>query len=425
MPKLTKRFVDALRPVARDTLYRDADLKGFALRHKPPSANHPAGARTWCVQYKTKAGRTRKLALGAVGEITAEQARKRAGEALALVKAGGDPSAERHAQRADMPVSDLVDTYLTDGPADKPAKKASSWVIDASNLRRHAVPLLGRKTAGALTKADIQRFQRDVTQGKSRATGKGAKMRGRLRVTGGPGVAVRATITVAAMLAWAVERKIIKANPAVDVQLNKLKVRERFLTVEELATLGETMARMEKEGANPDSLAIVRLLILTGARRTEITSLKWEFVDFERGALRLPDSKTGYKIIPLGAPALDVLTSQPRHKDKPWVFPASRGKGPHMGLPGVWRRLRKAAGLQGVRLHDLRHGFSSMAVAGNDSLYLIGKVLGHTKSSTTERYAHLQLDPVRAVANRTSRKLADALDRGTTDAPSTVVQLKR
>ena len=424
MPKLTKRFVDSLRPVERDTIYRDTDLKGFALRHKPPSANHPQGARTWCVQYKTKAGRTRKLALGTVKEITPEQARTKATEALAEVKAGGDPSADRHTQRADMTVSKLVERYLAEGPADKPKKKASSWEIDASNLQRHVVPLLGRKSLASLTKADVQRFQRDVTEGKSKADAKGTKARGRIRVTGGPGVAWRATAVLAGMLAWAVDRKMAKENPAEKVKLNKLASRERFLTVEELADLGEAMAAIEGEGANPDSLAIVRLLILTGARRSEITSLKWEYVDFERGALRLPDSKTGAKVVPLGAPALDVLAGRQRRKGIEWVFPASRGDGPHMGLPAVWRRLAKAAGLTGVRLHDLRHGFASMAVAGNDSLYLVGKILGHTKASTTERYAHLALDPVRAVANRTSRKLADALDRGAGD-PSKVVQLKR
>ena len=93
----------------------------------------------------------------------------------------------------------------------------------------------------------------------------------------------------------------------------------------------------------------------------------------------------------------------------PWVFPATRGKGHHVGVPAIWRKLVKAAGLKGVRVHDLRHGFASFAVADGDSLYLVGKVLGHTQASTTQRYAHLQLDPIRAVADRTSRKLAGAL----------------
>ncbi len=406
MPKLTKRFVDALKPVTSDTLYRDADLKGFALRVKP------SGVRTWVVQYRNKAGRTRKLALDKVGVLTPEEARQRARDALAAASKGGDPSADRHAERADLTVSELVERYLKDGPADKPTKKASSWTIDASNLRRHVVPILGRKSVSSVTSADVQRFQRDVTEGKTKADATGARKRGRVRVRGGSGTARRATVVLAAMLAWAVGRGMRAENPAKGVSLNKPTRRERFLSAPELAKLGEAMANLEGQGVNASSLAIVRLLILTGARKTEIASLRWEHVDFERKALRLPDSKTGAKVVPLGAPALDVLSHLTRHEGSPWVFPATRGKGYHLGATMVWRKLVKAAGLKGVRLHDLRHGFASFAVADGGSLYLVGKVLGHTQAATTQRYAHLQLDPVRAVADRTSRKLAGALKGG-------------
>jgi integrase len=153
----------------------------------------------------------------------------------------------------------------------------------------------------------------------------------------------------------------------------------------------------------------LRLLVLTGARRNEIASLRWEHVDFERKALRLPDSKTGAKVVPLGAPALTVLSKLTRKKGSPWVFPATSGKGHHVGMPSVWRKLRAWARLPDVRMHDLRHGFASVAVADGNSLYLVGKVLGHSQAATTQRYAHLQLDPVRVVADRTSHKLAAAL----------------
>lgn len=402
MPKLTKRFVDALKPVTRDTIYRDDELKGFALRAKP------SGARTWVVQYRNSAGRTRKLKLGKVGVLTPEEARIEAREKLREAAKGKDPSADRHSTRADLTVTQLVEKYLDEGPADKPAKKAASWTMDASNLRRHAVPLLGRRTLAALTADDIQKFQRDVTDGKTKADEKTRK-RGRALVKGGPAAATRATLVLAAMLQWAVKRKFRADNPAKGVQLNKPTKRERFLTGDELATLGEAFAAAEQEGINASSLAVLRLLVLTGARKNEVASLKWEHVDFERAALRLPDSKTGAKVIPLGAPALTLLNRLPRKKDSPWVFPASRGKGHHVGMSRIWRTLRKTAKLKDVRIHDLRHGFASVAVADGSSLYLLGKVLGHSQATTTERYAHLQLDPARAVADRTSRKLADAM----------------
>jgi integrase len=401
VPKLTKRFVDSLKPVSRDTLHRDSDLKGFALRLKP------SGARTWVVQYRNSAGRTRRLALAKVGVLTPEEARQEARMVLARASKGDDPSAARYAQRKDLTVFQLVDRYLADGPIDKPGKKKSSWDSDGSNLRRHVVPLLGRRHLASLTPADIQKFQRDVTDGKTQAVER-TRMRGKAIVKGGPAAAVRSTVVLAAMLQWAVSRGYRADNPGKRVKLNKLKTHERFLSAEELAGLGEAMARADRMGFNAKALAILRLLVLTGARRDEIASLRWSFVDLERKALRLPDSKTGEKVIPLGAPALAVLAKVPRGKS-PWVFPATRGKGHHVGMPKVWRKLKVLAKLNGVRMHDLRHGFASVAVANNSSLYLLGKVLGHKRPETTARYSHLQLDPVLAVADRTARKIADAL----------------
>lgn len=403
MPKLTKRFVDGLKPVQRDTLYRDSDLAGFALRQKP------SGVMTWVCQYRNSGGRTRKLALGRVGVLTPDEARQRARKALLSVSDGGDPSAARHERRKDLTIADLVDLYLKEGPADKPTKKASSWAIDGSNLRRHVVPLLGRRSLATVTLADVQRLQRDVTDGKTKADLK-TKKRGRARVEGGPGTAARATSVLAAMLAWATKHGYRADNPAKGVQLNSLRQRERFLTGAELGRLGDAMIKGEKEGLNASGLAILRLLLLTGARRNEIASLKWDYVDFERRALRIPDSKTGAKVIPLGAPALSVLSKLSRKDKVSWVFPAERGKEYFVGTPPVWRRLKQLAKLSDVRIHDLRHGFASVAVADQASLYLVGKVLGHTQAETTQRYAHLQLDPVRAVADRTARKIAGALE---------------
>jgi integrase len=193
-------------------------------------------------------------------------------------------------------------------------------------------------------------------------------------------------------------------------RLNKLTKRERFLSAEAFARLGEAMATLERQVANRSSLAIVRLLTLTGARRTAIASLRWDYVDFERGALRLPDSKTGAKVIPLGAPALDVLAKLPCSAVSAWVFPATRGKGCHLGVPAIWRKLVKLAGLEGGRLHDLRHGFASFAVADGDSLYLVGKA-GAYPCIDAQRYAHLQLDPVRAV------QMGDFVDAASLAAP--------
>src|SRR5262249_30489478 len=221
----------------------------------------------------------------------------------------------------------------------------------------------------------------------------------------------------------------LPTNPAKGVKLNKVRKRERFLSAEELGRLGEAMDQAERQGVNSSALDIIRLLLLTGARRTEIASLRWGDVDFERGALRLAESKTGEKQIALGAPALKILVGRKQGEPTDWVFPAARGKGHFQGMPKIWRNVATAAGLKvgkaagplGVRVHDLRHGFASVAVADGSSLYLVGKILGHTQAATTQRYAHLQLDPLRAVADRTARKIAGDLER----KGGTVVKLPR
>lgn len=412
MPKISKRFVDAQRP-DQEAVHWDDNLKGFGLRVKA------SGLMTYVVQYRNRQGRSCRYTIGPARRRsqsdtsrvwTPDEARTEAQGLLLSVRKGGDPLATKRDVRPDPKVSELVERYLSEGPADKPAKKASSWATDASNLRRHVVPILGRRHLSTLTRADIQRFQRDVTNGKSKADIRTGKPRGRAIVAGGAGTAARATVVLAAMLGWAVDHGLCAENAAKGVKLNKLQSRERFLSSAELAALGDAIAKAEAEGVNRTALAALRLLTLTGARKSEILSLRWEHVDFERAALRLPDSKTGAKVVPLGAPALEVLAALP-HDDEasPFVFPAGRGNGHLIGLPAVWRKVSKVAKLQGVRIHDLRHGFASVAAADGSSLYIIGKMLGHTQAATTERYSHLDLDPVRAAADRTARKIAAAM----------------
>ncbi len=178
-----------------------------------------------------------------------------------------------------------------------------------------------------------------------------------------------------------------------------------------MAQLGDALSTAQQDGESLFAVAAIRLLVLTGARKSEILTLKWEHVDTERGCLRLPDSKTGAKVIPLGAAALEALSKIPRIEGNPYVLPGLEGRH-FVGLQRTWERIRKRAGLEDVRLHDLRHSWASVAVAGGDSLYLVGKVLGHQQASTTERYAHLADDPLKAVADKTAGRIAAAMKNG-------------
>jgi integrase len=439
MARITKRYVDALKAGAADVVYWDDALPGFGVRVRP------SGAKSYVFVYRLgggRRGRQRRFTLGAAHNgqadrldqkrrkaITPDEVRKAALKASAVAGAGGDPAAEKAVQREDLTISELITRYLREGPSSRPAKKTKSWEHDSSNLKRHVLPLMGRQRLRSLSKADIEKFQADVTAGKTKApvTAKGAKKRGRIRVQGGAAVAARATAALRAMLNWAIDQKLgLKENPASKVRLNKVKNRERFLDDAELARVGKAVADMEAEGVNAASLTIARLLALTGARKNEIAGLRWRYVDFQRSALILPDSKTGARVIPLGAPALALLMAWGERFDRmsgdQFVFPAERGEGHHDGVYKIWRRLRKEAGLSDVRLHDLRHTHASTGVALNQSLHIVGKILGHRKPETTARYSHLALDPVRAAADQTAKRVADAMRGG---GGSKVVRLAR
>jgi integrase len=183
-----------------------------------------------------------------------------------------------------------------------------------------------------------------------------------------------------------------------------------------MAALGDARSALQAEGrSHPVAFDIIRLLALTGARRNEIARLKWEEVDQERSTLRLQDSKTGRKVIPLGAAALSVLVAQPR-SNFVYVFPQpGEPDKPFRGLFYAWELARERARLAGVRIHDLRHSFASAGLASGQALPLIGKLLGHAQVTTTARYAHLADDPVKAAAERISDAISSAMDGKTAD----------
>jgi integrase len=414
--KLTKRTVDAIRPDSSggDTFVWDTGdgaIKGFGVRMKP------SGVASFLVQYRTQQGRTRRLVLGRVGVLTPEQARTLATDRLKQVSEGGDPSADRHRLRDALTMSELADLYLQNGPAEKPNKKASSWRADRSNIERHIKPLLGRKVAKTLAQADVSKFQIDVASGKTKADIK-TGWRGRAIIEGGNGTAARSLAVLGAMLQYAVNSGLISTNPAKGVPLLKGVRKERFLSEMEIAKLADVLNSMERQQRiNPSAVAAMRLLMLTGCRKSEIITLRWNWVDFGRGCLRLPDSKTGAKVVPLAAAALELLDRIPR--TSVYVLPGAKGDGHYSGLQKDWRRVCVQAELTGLRIHDLRHTFASFAVADGHTLFMVGKVLGHRQARTTEIYAHLSEDPLRAVANRTAARIAAAM-RPPTDGAEVV-----
>ena len=258
----------------------------------------------------------------------------------------------------------------------------------------------------------IVNAQSEIAAGKTSVSALSSKKRGRLNITGGKTTASRCTIIFQAMMAWAVKRKILVAHLTLSVVRYKTERRERFISVDEVQKVFEATERLEKRGeVRSEFGVIIRLLILTGARRGEIQGLQWREVDIDRRSIVLPDarSKTGARRIPLSDAAIEVLEGIKRKGD--FVFPANRANaasGHTVGLPRAWRAIREEAGLEDLRIHDLRHSFASFAAEAGASLQLIGKALGHTQMRTTERYAHLRDDPLHALVNEIGERVKAA-----------------
>ena len=404
--KLTDRIVNAAKSEPQRYVIWDTEKKGFGLRVEP------SGHKSFIVRYRTGGGgrgapRRQMKVNGASGTVlSADAARKLANRILADVAHGKDPQDELATKRREMTVSALCALYLEEGTE---TKKASTLATDIGRVERHIKPLLGSRLITEVTNADVERFMRDIAKGKTKADVKTKKL-GRAIVEGGKGTATRTVGLLGGIFSFAVRRKLRQDNPVRGVKRYADKKGERFLSSNELATLGETLRAFETEGANSSAIAIIRLLTFTGARKGEIAGLKWSEVDLERSCLRLSDSKTGAKVIPLGPPALAILSTLNSSVDSPLVFPAEAGDNAFQGTEKIWRKVRIAAKLKDVRIHDLRHSFASVGLAGGDALPIIGKLLGHSDLKTTSRYAHLADDPVKAAASRISGTIAAAMD---------------
>ena len=376
---ISKRTVDRLSAEGRDAVFWDRELSGFGVRV------YPSGTKVYVVQTRAQ-GKSTRIAVGRHGVISADQARRKAAMLIARIKAGEDPNPARAAPAPRPTVADLTERYLAEHVAVrcKPrTAEAYRWLV-----AKFVLPELGTLAIEAVEREHI------------------AALHHRHRET--PYQANRILEVVRKMFnlaeAWGLRKD--GANPCRFVEKYKEHKRERFLTEEEFRRLGQVLSEVEAEGSETlSAVTAIRLLMLTGCRLGEVQTLRWENVDLEAGELRLPDSKTGARMVPLSRAAAGVLAALPRDPDNPWVI-AGRKPGAHLtDLQHPWRRIRARAGLDDVRIHDLRHSFASRALALGESLPMIGKLLGHTQVQTTARYAHLARDSVKASAS----KIADSI----------------
>ena len=403
--EITKQTVDKIQPGERDVFLWDTKTKGFGLKVTP------AGKKVYIFQYRWPGRPTpQKVTLGKHGDPwTPSQARKQAEVFRAEVHKGSNPRDHLKAMAQEeaiaLTVKELCDRYLRDGCK---TKKASTIGTDKGRICRHIIPLLGKRRVKDITSSDIRKFMNDVAAGKTAADVK-TGAHGRARVTGGKGTASRTVGLLGGIFSFAVEEGIRTDNPVKGVKRFRDKKNERYLSEFEYSKLGQALREAEAEGENKIGIAAIKLLMLTGCRKSEVLTLHWSEVDVERRCLRLKDSKTYEKVVPLGATALQLIKDQPRFNDSDFVFPSMRGDGHLVGLPRVWKRIAKRAGLEDVRLHDLRHSFASVGAGAGQSLYIVGALLGHKDAKTTARYAHLADDPAQLAADQISGNIAKAL----------------
>jgi integrase len=420
MPRLTKRTVDSVKPESGDFFVWDTETRGFGLRV------WPSGRKTFVFKYQLggRAGTTKRYTIGDYGTFTPDDARREATRLRGIVARGESPTEQRAAKNAAVrakrmapTIADLAHDFLTDRRAKKKRRTVEEY---ERLLNKDVLPVLGKAHVVDLTRAQVARLH--------------------LSMSDRPYLANRMLTILSAMLRFAElhGQRPPGTNPCAGIDPYPEHSRERYLTKEELKRLGNALTRAERVGlppaprptqkpknqknakhrpksagtptpANLYAVAALRFLVLTGWRESEALGLRWNQVDFARSLATLPDTKTGRSNRHLGAPALALLSELPRTEDSPFVFPGAK-PGTHLvEIKRVWEAVRHAAGLHGVRLHDLRHSFASVGASGGLSLPMIGALLGHREVSTTQRYSHLADDPRKAAADRVAAEVAAML----------------
>lgn len=382
--KLTKTAVDRALPLPRRYRLNDSLVPGLCLLVLP------SGARTYYLRHRVD-GAQRELKLGTPAELTPDQARELARAALARVRAGGDPGAERRAAREAPTIEALAARHLQ-----AHASRKRSGRNDEILWRRHLLPAFARVRVAALTREQVREWHACHPQ---------------------PATANRALEVLGVAMGLAEEWgwRPVGTNPARGVKAHPERQRRRYASPEELARLREEMARWEAQGPLAIRwrfVQLVRLLLLTGARLREVMEAQWSEIDWNRGVLRVPAErgKTGASEVRLSDRALAIL-GELRSKigeqlpENRWVIPGETGDRPLVGYRRMWLALLEDAGVTDLRVHDLRHTFASYSLSGGQTLGTVGQLLGHRSTQTTSRYAHLIDDAARAAVERVADDL--------------------
>lgn len=382
--KLTKTLIEGAAPRANRYRLNDSLVPGLCLLVLP------SGVKTYYLRHRTIDGIQRELKLGSPVELTPDDARRLAREALAQVREGRDPAAERRQLREAPTLADLAARYM-----ERHGTRKRSGFNDEILWRLHILPRLGRTKVARLTREQVRLFHSDHPR---------------------PVTANRALEVLGKAMALAEEWgwRPVGSNPCTGIKANPEHQRRRYMSQDELARLRAALADWEAQ-SSPQELRwrfgqLVRLLLLTGARLREVMEARWAWVDWDRRVIEVPahKGKTGAGTIRLSERAMELLLAlydaqEPRSE---WVVQGSVPERPLVGYRKLWLALLADAGISNLRIHDLRHTFASYSLSGGQTLGTVGQLLGHRSAQTTTRYAHLIDD----AAQRAVRQVSEALD---------------
>jgi integrase len=387
------RLTDAFVTKAAPGLYWDthpAAPRGFGLRVTP------AGMRAaWVLNYRRKLdGRERRLTIGDAGSTwPVARAREYAAELRREIDRGGDPLGEAQEKRQAPTVKDLVEQFVADVLPKRAERTQEEY---RAMLDRYILPALGERKVAAVARGDLEKLHRKITEaGHSRRAN---------------AVLAVAHIIFERAIEW--KWRAEGDNPAKRIGRNPEPGRERFLTDAELGRVTAALDRWragnkhdsaERRASKRDSTDVILLLLLTGARRGEVVKMTWAQLDLDAGVWTKPAATTKQRKlhrVPLSAEAVELLRRRLAERGPRLVVALRDGR--VFPSPGVvarlerdWQVIRASAGLDDVRMHDLRHSYASLLVGSGLSLPIIGALLGHSQVSTTQRYAHLADRPLR------------------------------
>lgn len=362
---LSAKFLQHLScpPGSRKTVYRDAACRGLLLEVRS------TGGRTWYLTYTNKRGKRHQHRLGDARDLSLAQARCLADSGRTTIALGGDPAEDQALLRSTPTFSQFItEQYL---PYIQTYKR--SWKCDLSTLRVHLLPVLGDKELDIIKRTDIFALQQKwIHDGKA------------------PGTINKYLVLLRYIFNLALKWEVpgLTINPTKNLALLQVdNKRQRFLNGDEAQSLINAVRHSENIVLEP----IVSMLLITGARKREVLDARWEYIDWQRCLWKIPKTKSGRaRYVPLCAAALELLQSRKQPSGHSgYIFPNPKTDKPFSSVYYSWDTARKQAGLDDLRMHDLRHSFASFLINGGRSLYEVQQLLGHSNSSMTQRYAHL------------------------------------